>query len=342
MPQRRRRPTYGQVRNAVSLASDIYKLGSVGYSYYNKPSRKKKTYKKKPKANTFNKPTRRAPRTFPKKVKAQIRELKRLTESDMGTLTYRKLENGSWFSAQNLQNTHEITGSTNVTIEAALAQLRYYNPSSPGTLLTADGTTGTYNKEFLIKSTYSNLTMKNSFMVPVNVQVYLCRPKRDTSITPSEAWQDGLTDISSGVLISSILTYPTDSPIFNDLYSIVKKKSYRIEAGKNITCKHYEKAFQYEPSFNDEHALTYQKKNKSFVWMVVIQGDISHDSNDNSLKGTTGVSLDYMVTNKYVIQYSAGADIKFLHVDTSELTNQPASALTGVVRIPDNISYSPT
>lgn len=343
---------YGQLQRGYRIASELSKLGNMGYGAYKtgkyiydyaKPKPRRKRRSKPKKASSFNRPTRRAPRSFPKKVKAQIRELKRLTESDMGTLTYRKLENGTWDAKQNEQGIQLINGSTNTTVEAALAQLRYYNPSAPSTLVTADGTTGTYNKEFLVRNTHSTLMLKNSFMVPCNVSVYLCRPKRDTSITPSTSWQDGLTDTTASVTTTSILVYPTDSSVFTDLWSIEKKKTYYMPAGKKITCTHSEKAFQYEPSVNDEHALTYQRKNKSFVWMVVIHGDMSHDSVAPSTQlGTTKVSLDYLVINKYVINYAAGADIRFLHVDTSELTSQTTSALTGVIRIPDNVGNDPT
>lgn len=324
----------------------------AGFHAMYKPKRKgKPTYKKKKATKTrpktskgytqYNKPSMRTPRTFPKTVKKQIRELKRLTESDTGTLTYRLIDSGrTTWAAPNAQSMSIIDGSTISKIEVALAQLRYYDTStSPPTLVTRDATAGTFQKEFLIDNSVSTLTLRCNSNVPSIVKVYLCVPKRDTSITPLSAITDGLTDMCN-VSETNVCTYPTDSPLFNDLWKIVKSKSYVLKSGQQCTCSHSEKPFQYDPSLIDEHNLAYQRQYKGHVWLVVQQGTISHDSTTNTNVGIGGTLLDYTIKTKYVVKYSAGADIKYLYCDSTGLDTMAVQPITGVLNVPDNIGFS--
>lgn len=336
---------YGALASA--LAAPTLGFGGVAYhaakrAYYGQVPPKKRKFRPKTRSKKlFNKPKKAGPRTFPKTVKKQIKELKRLTESDTGTLTYRSIHSGSTtFSNANQQSMTPILGSSISKIETALAQLRYYDTSTnPPTLVTRDATAGTFQKEFLIQNTVTTLRLRNNGHTPCNVKVYLCAPKRDTNILPTTAITSGLTDMCN-VSNTDVCTYPTDSPLFNDLWKIVKSKSYKLKSGHTAECTHTEKAFQYDPSMVDEHNLTYQKQYGGHVWLVVHQGTIAHDSTTNSDIGIGPSKLDYVIRTKYLIKYSAGADIKYLYCDSTDLDTMAVQPTTGVLNVPDVIGFS--
>lgn len=81
---------------------------------------------------------------FPKQMKSQIRELRRLAEADMGELIYRFRNTFTVRSSVNSIDQGEYFSHTSDTLETILGQLRYYNPSAPTSLVTADGSAGSY------------------------------------------------------------------------------------------------------------------------------------------------------------------------------------------------------
>lgn len=289
------------------------------------------------KKTNFERRKKNVQKSFPKKIKAQIKHLKDIAEADTGTLTYRKRSTNQLLAAENQQAMKDIAGSSTALVEAALNECRYYNISTPATLAVPT-ITGSVNKSYLVESTYSKLTIRNNYQVPCKLKVYLCKPKSDTSNTPSAFVTSGLTDSSNGS-ISNTNMYATDSPHLTEAYSIVKTKTYEIQAGKEIQCTHSEKEFNYSPDFVDSHALTYQKAYKAFVWLLVLQGTLAHDSVINTEQGITQSSIDILVDLVYKIKYNAGMDLKYTYIDQS-LDTFTNSAVVSNKPTSDNQSYS--
>lgn len=293
----------------------------------------KDTFKK----TNFQKPKKHVQKSFPKKIKAQIKHLKDLAEADTGTLIYRKRSTNQLLAAENNQAMKDIAGSSTALVESALNQCRYYDPSNPSVLLVPT-LSGSINKSYLVENTYSKLTIRNNYQVPCKLKVYLCKPKSDTSNTPSAFVTSGLTDSSNGSILNTNM-YATDSPHLQEAYTIVKTKTYEIQAGKEIQCTHSEKEFNYSPDFVDSHALTYQKAYKSFVWLLVLQGTLAHDSVINTEQGITQASIDIMVDLVYRVKYNAGMDLKYIYIDQA-LDTFTNSAVISNKPVSDNQSYS--
>lgn len=272
-----------------------------------------------------------------KGLKNQVRELKRLAESDMGTLTYRERYTSQILSSVNTAATSVIDGNSLTIIERVIAQLRYYDPAAPAALVTADGTTGTYQKEFYVKKCFHKLKLMNNYQVPCEVALYVCRVKDDTSQTPKQSWTNGLAD-QSNVNDTSMIVYPTDSGMFNDLWSIALSKKLILQPGDSTAVSFATKPFQYDPSISDSHALTYQTRVKSYSFMIVVKGLYGHDTAVAEV-GALQAGVDTVVTRSYEVRYSAGADIKYVYcVDNSDtftnggvVSNKPVS---------DNQGYS--
>lgn len=312
--------TYAKsAKQAAEVAKQMYRG-------YKKVKKVKKEFKKQVKKN---KPIN--------KLKNQVKELKRLANSNMGVLTYRVRNSVDLQVAVNAQASADYGYSSITSIETALAQLRYYNPSSPGTLVTADGTTGTYQKEFLITRQFGHIWVHNNYQVPVNVAIYSCRPKVDTSILPTTAWNNGLTD-SSNVDNTNPLIYPTDSLQFSDLWKIEATKKVLLKPGRSIDCIMSDKNITYDPSFVDSHADTYQTHYKSGVFMVVISGVLGHDTVADQ-QGHLPAGVDIEVTQVFEIKYDAGAEVKYTYC----VDNQDTFTNGGVISsypVADNIGYS--
>lgn len=229
----------------------------------------------------------------------------------------------------------DAVGTT--SIELAIAQCRYFDPSNPGTLVTGSLASPTYFQNILI-SAKSQMIIKNNYQVPCVVTYGVAYPKKDTSITPNLARTNGLTDVGNPDSSSTLISY-RDSPQFNDLWR-VKLVNKLLKPGQQIIVKHRCKQFAYDPSLQDSHNQTYQRNTKSSVFIYRCQGVLGHDTTVTSEQGMLPAGIDvYVSTNYYITYNSGGASIR-----TVVLNENASQSFTngGVVSqmVVDNQSYS--
>lgn len=262
-----------------------------------------------------------------------------MAEADVGLHTHRRRRASRLLSAVNEQAVDNYALNSVTILEEVIAQLRYYNPSAPSALVTADGATGTYQKEFLFTQSYAELTCANNYQIPTKVRIYWCAPKEDTSINPATAWSSGLTDVSAALATTDPLVYPTDAPLFNDLWKIERVDKGLIKPGDVMISRYSCKGkFSYDPSVVDSHNLSYQRKYKGVVVLLVVEGVVGHDPTANQV-GILQSGIDTIFNTVHRVKYSAGADIKFVYTDdtSDSFTNTP---VVSSMPIADNISYS--
>lgn len=271
-------------------------------------------------------------RTIPRKVKGlskQVKELKRLAEADMGTHIHRTREVNSVISVENMQEVNYIVGSDVAKLEAVLGQLRYYDPSNPGTLIEASGNLGSFQKDFYFSRVHSKVTIRNNYQVPCEVRLYCCTPKDDTSIDVVSAYQDGLVDMGNPGFRSP-LVFVTDSKLFGDLWRIKRTKIKLLKVGSQFSMSWNAKPFQYDPSLVDSHNQFYQSAFQAVVWMIFVKGVPAHDTTSDQ-QGTCGAGIDAIVDTVFEVKYPAGADITYITVDDASssfsndarVSNQP-------------------
>lgn len=222
-------------------------------------------------------------------------------------------------------------------IEAAIAQCRFFDPSAPGTLITGSLATPTYFQNICV-SVSSSMVISNNYQVPCVVTAGVVRPKHDTNITPYNAFTNGLADIGNPDNLSTLVSF-YDSPQFRDLW-YGKLKAYKIMPGKTVVIKHFQKQFNYDPSFNDSHNQTYQKAHKSAVYLYRVQGVLGHDTSVATETAIMPAGIDCYFRSTYIITYnSGGASIK-----TIVLAENASQSFTngGVVSqiVVDNQAYS--
>lgn len=332
-PYRRYTPWYmNQNLHGAAMATGAY----VANKFFPKGGYKsKRSYP--PKKRYPNKPRRVFPRTKTS-LRKQIKEVKRLAESDMGTLIYRDFEASQVKSAANQQSADVRVGISTSEIVEAIAQLRYYDPTAPTSLVVADFDSGSYQKEVLFNKAYSKVTCINNYQVPAKVAIYTCCPKADTSINPSTAWSNGLSDMCNGT-INSVNVYPSDSTQFNDLWRIVKTTKRILKPGGYMSQSYSVKDFQYDPSLVDSHTFAFQKKFKAFVFLIVVEGIVGHDSAVTTEQGNLAGGVDTQLDRTFEIKYSAGADIKYVYVTEANSTFTNGGVVSNMP-VADNQGYS--
>lgn len=327
----------------VMTAAAVGTLSKSYREYYGKSGNAKVEAKRIVKGAEHAKAVRKAVRKVSKKkmpyqkLQKQVHDLSRKSKDALGTLVYRVTDGAVQISNNNTAGNETFTLNSTTEIETVLGQLRYYNPSSPATLVTADFTTGSYSKDVNIKYSKLELTIRNNYQTPCIVRAWRLSVKSDNNINPETAWSNGLTDISNGSL-NDIHMYPTDSPQFTDLWKIDKERIIYLNPGQERTVKVYTSNIHYDPSVVDSQTDPNQRSCKTKAIMCNVAGVIAHDT-VAAQYGTIGCGVDFLVKKTYIVEYNAGANIKYIYL-SNNLDAMTTSAVVSNMPISDNQAYS--
>lgn len=300
----------------------------------NKMPRLRGSVAKKPRYGS--KPIVKAKKTT---LKKQIKDLKKVVSSDQAYHTHRAAAAEDLLASAGQVAQSFYVGSSTPTMETAVANLRYYDPAVPGTLVTANAATGTYSRVLHFSSINGKIEVRNNYQIPCKVRVYLALPKQDTNISPSSYFSDGVTDqVISGATTSPLL-FPTDIDVLTEAYKMKLVKNTLLEPGKQFTVSHTVKAIDYNPAMVDIHQLSYQKKYKNFLWYVRVEGPLAHDTiADQQGLADCGVDIQYLTT--YKIIYDAGVNLNDYSYAESRDTTFTNGAVVSNKPVSDNQSYS--
>lgn len=192
-------------------------------------------------------------------------------------------------------------------IENAIENLKFFDPADPANLQTVNYSTGTFQKQVLVKA-HSYICIRNNYAVPCMVQLYLCKVKSDTQNSPESAITAGFADVG-GLSVRDPLSKATDSLILKDLWILKqKRKSIILQPGKEVKYYHSEKEFSYDTSLVDTHNQQYVKIFKSFSWLVRVEGVLAHDTALDE-QGITQCGVDILVDRNFIVKYDAGVDL---------------------------------
>jgi len=275
-----------------------------------------------------------------KTVKKQIKEIKKSLKSDQASHIYRLRTTSKIDCNNNEVDNTEFAVMRTTELEAAMANLRYYDPSVPGTLVTADASTGTYTRQIHFKNVHERLTLRNNYQVPCIIRVWYCTPKNDTSISAHTFYTAGIADQCIGGVNTSPLLYPSDINNVNANWNLHMMKNMILQPGSQTSCAKSTGAFDYDPAQVDSHNLAYQKKYKAHTWYIRIEGVIGHDSVSAQFS-TLPAAVDVFMDRKYEITYDAGVNLN----DYSYTNSSTAFTGTGLVSnkpVSDNQSFSTT
>jgi len=299
-----------------------------------------RTRTRKPKTSRKGK-KKVASRSDVKALSKKIKDINRSLKSDqaMHTRRFRTCSAVGTAGVNQVVNTDFAVLRTQ-EIESAMAHLRYYNPATPGTLTTADASSGTYSRQIHFKSIYDKLTVRNNYQVPAHVKIYLCLPKTDTNQSPTAFYASGIQDQTSPAgAVTSPMFYPTDITHVTDNWNMKCVKSKTLQAGGQFSCSHITKPFDYDPSNVDTHSLSYQKKYGGQCWVIRVEGVVGHDQ--SAVEYTTlQAKVDLMLDRKFVITYDAGVNLKDFSADNTASTAFTNLGLISNKPLSDNQPFS--
>lgn len=324
-------------RMPIAYPSRLYKA-----THTRKATRPKKVVPKKKPTNRKNKKNIKA--KSPMTLQKQISQIAKKVNLQTSKHTYRYAA-ASYCVANVGECDHvEITPVTPTLLETYTDNLEFFNPAAPGTLTVGDPSAATYSHDIKFKNIHSKITVKNNFMVPANVKVYLCIAKSDQPDNLITQYLAGIADtvVTGGADAESSLVYLTDIERLREQWDIDCVIDKHLPCGHQASASHNTGEFNYDPSQNDSETA-YQKQNRYFVWVVRVQGDLGHDSTNVTTEiGLVSAGVDIMWEAKAEILYDSGG-VQLNRVSfndqrrTSAFTN---SGLTGVPVIPDNITIT--
>lgn len=273
-------------------------------------------------------------------LKSRVKNLEKKTKDILSTSVYRKVETSQIKTTNNVSTYGYYVANYATMYEQALSQLKYYDPATPGTLVTAAGASGTYERAFKVRG-YSKLTLKNNYQIPVDVRVYTYTCVSDTNQDPI-TWLDGCLLDNASATKASPLIFPTDAKDMGDLWKLQGTKSWIMQAGAVRTISKGTPEISYDPSEYDNHPLLFQPDFKSYAFVVRVTGILAHDKTTITQVGYASGGVDVTHHTTYTSRYSAGGpSITYTYVDTTGLAAMAAGPLTSQV-VRDNQEYSAT
>jgi len=189
------------------------------------------------------------------------------------------------------------------TIDAALANCRFFDPSTPGTLITSNLATPTFTQKIKVYQSGSAI-IKNNYQVPCVVTYAILKPKLPTVHAPTTTWTDGLADAGNPTNTSYMLSMK-DSPEFSKVWR-GKFKTKTLLPGRSIYVKHFTKSFDYDPSWADTYTQTWQPRNKSALLFYRVHGVLGHDTSVATEQGIMQAGIDVCLRSTYNIVYNSG------------------------------------
>lgn len=319
---------------------DLRTIGAISAIVYNKALQNVEYARKVIKGNKGKAPVPPPSRMKVKKgrikdLEKKVKDISALLENDRATHTHRYRAVARVLSSVNsVTQTAFSTGSI-TSLETAMANLRFFDPGT-NALVTADPSTGTYQRDILC-NVNTKMTLRNNYQTPADVRLYFCRPKADTSISPTSAFTNGLTD-QGNPSSSSPVMYLTDSQQFKELWSIEASKKVILEPGEMCSLSYYIKDFEYDFASSDAHSLAHQRRYNGYSWVIRIVGVLGHDTTLDE-QGFLQCGVDAVQDVTYVFKYDAGKDLN----DYSISDNSSTFTNGGVVSskpVSDNIGYS--
>lgn len=346
---------YGQYKNRHfrqkyflgSGYNDMYRSQLINYR--SRMPRAKQSTNRKNKSNVPKKQSRKVHRakSTRKNITAlanQVKDIRKTLKQDKSKHTHRYADSGIISSLDAECDHVALNPVTTARLEGATDGLRYFDPAVPGTLLTADSTTGAYSHDVVFKNVHSKLEVRNNYQVPARIKIYCCVAKSDGDHSPIEVYTNALPDqcVTAGADAESIMMFLTDIERVTEQWNIDCVVDKVLEGGQMASASHNTGEFHYDPSHQDTETTVYQKIRKSFCWVVRIEGVIAHDTAQAEY-GISRASVDYNLVNKYEIIYDAGInlnDFSFNETRDTAFTNAPP--VVSLKPVADNIAYSIT
>lgn len=200
-------------------------------------------------------------------------------------------------------------------LDGMLQFARAYNPSSPGTPITVDLSTGDISRNIYIQ-TSKVMRIRNNGRTPVFVTMEFWRAVKDGNTTIDDWYLHGVQNGSNGA-VTSVNLYPSDFEEVWYGFKRVMKKKRKLGPGREIKLKISCPWFNYQPAAANDTALTVLTKYYCGYQHTRIEGVISHDGTTTGNVGTIGSIVDVMSDTQYKVKYDGGYEGKYIYVQNA-------------------------
>lgn len=308
-------------RRALGYGVGAIAAGRGAYKQYaaEKMLRDTQKWSDSPAGEAFRK--KRAAALKSRQMAKRVRQLETKLAGTTGLFTYRQRDTSHVEipTNQSLHKTFPVNGTTD--FGQVLSEVPRFNPAT-NTMETKDFNATNYSRHYLFKVIQSTMWLNNNGRIPVRVKVYCCRSKSDTSIDPATAISNGIVDQMLSPQTLSGLLFPTDVNLFKELWEIKKMASVYLHPGKPMFVTYAEKDVAFDPAFIDSHGFEYTTNHRSYVWMIRLEGVVSHSPDNPLLVGSAPGCVDVQIDKKFELEYDSGqSDTKFYRfVDNSDAT----------------------
>lgn len=329
------RPAFGTM---ASLAPYVYQRYAPAVKRYfsARPPPSRMMASRPPVVRQYSRPYARpaAKATLSKRVKAVEKKLSHETS----TVVYKKdtkdtLKPGMGEAVYGNQDV-----VTNTNIELALAQARFFDPATPGTLITASLASPTYSQNIDV-AVRTQCIITNNYQVPCIVTYGVATPRRDTSVSTNTALSNGWADVGNPSGASTLISF-NDSREFGRLWKCTLK-TVKLMPGKTITLSKSHKRFSYDPSYTDTETETYQSKTRATTFCYRCQGVLGHDVSVTSEQGFLPAGIDVYTSTIFTIYYnSGGAAVKTIVLNEGASQSFTNGGVVSSKPVSDNVGYS--
>lgn len=321
---------------------------NIGYKHKRMNKSKSKSVKKMPTKR------KRIPKGKTQVDKRQDAKLKQIVAKQNSTeaIHIRRRRDVQRIKAENKECIHYSCDSINKcdVLELAMNQLRYYDPSDPANLTLSNPSTGTYTRIINVDSVSSKLTLRNNYIVPAKIKVYLCTVRKDTNSDPVSWYANGIADeaflntATAGVPDATSgtdpLLYLTDIRQVTEMWNVKLLKSTILQAGHQCSVSHSVGGIRYDPALYDVHSLAFLKSNKAFCFVVRVEGVIGHT--ETLQMATSAAAVDVFWDTKYVFRYEGGSSVRDISTDDNQSATITGSLFIGNDAVADNQTFSGT
>ena len=310
----------GSVLRAVGGPRGVIRLARKGFHMYSRREQKSARAQLKRGSTRYRRVKKRRRRTLKdqKMVKRLQRKVDKLCLSNIMATHVRRQRRVSRVcnAVRNADYSEFADGGSIGEIETAMSSLRYFDPAT-NAMVVANPATGTYSRDMCI-SIFRKILCRNNYHVPVNITVYSCVPKVDTSLTPISLYESGLVDQGNPDKNSTMVHF-SDSFDLKNVWKLTGTKRV-LNPGESMVVKAITPEFKYTFSTNDQHNLSFQKDQGGHVFLVRVAGVLGHDSTVAGQVSLLSGCVDTQRTVTYTFKYDAGKDVHDYSIDDTAPT----------------------
>lgn len=308
-------------------------------TYKSKTPHKKATNSK----NKSNRKKKMRPKTPVKVLAKQVKAIQKSIATVKSRHIYKKSLLGNALSLVGRCNHVSLPANFTTYDEQFCANLRFFDPANPGTLVTANPNTGTYARDITFKNVYAKLHLRNNYQVPARIKVYLCKVKVDTSDSVVTTYTSAIADqvINASVDETDMLIHITDVARVKDMWEVDCVLDRVLEPGQEASVSHSTGPYDFDPSHVDQFSDTYQKAFKAFEFVLRVEGVLGHDTTVTTEQTTMLAGVDIERLWKVDIEYNAGgADLDDIYISEGRAQAFSNAGVVSLKPVADNISYS--